>query len=136
MQLRTSYKVSLWVSLWISSVVLSFKQYFFLVPFASGFTLFGFIQALTVLGWIFLIVGPPIVLRGSGEFTQSRLVGLIFFGSFWTCTTVLIKIMELILYKQVWLDYMVEYPVFVVMEWIVPAYYLAVGLKSRKLNAV
>lgn len=130
----STLKVSILISVSLFLVTLSFKSFFYYVPFANGFNLLSSLQALTVLGWILLVAAPPLFFASSLPWSKSKLV--LFFTSvgLWTASTLLIKVYTFATLGKIWAEYLTVYPVMIYFEWIVPFFYIWLGVKMRRVS--
>lgn len=130
-----------WVSVINSAVilltVLSFPNYFFFIPgVPDGFTVFSFIQLFSSAGWFLLIVVPPIMFGFSHISQWGHVRSTLFFISvlLWTVSTLIIQIIALALYGEIWLEYMIVYPIFFFMSLGAPFIYVMMWLKGHTLR--
>jgi hypothetical protein len=135
---RTAALVSVAASLIVALAILSFRQYFFYVPFAKGFNTLSFLGFLTMIGWVSLVVVPPVLLSSPGEWTSAKSRWLIVAAVLYPIATTSVKLCTLALYGQIWANYLVLYPILFFMEWILPAAYvlfaIRFGVKGKKLK--
>ena len=113
-------------------IVISFRQYFFFVPnFDRPHSIIAFVQVLTALGWILLIIVPPFVLLKWSDLGKSGPFLLLISALIWPISTVLIKILNLSFYGNPYMGYMKDHPLFVLMEYLIPGFYLYIWRKKR-----
>ena len=113
-------------------VVLSFKQYFFYVPFLNGVTTYSAITAIALVGWIALITVPPFMLRNTDGWSGIKHYVFLGIVSLWTIGTLAVKIYTLINFGTIWANYLVVYPVLALPEWLVPIFYVVTAMKLKK----
>lgn len=123
---------SILTSIYIIFIVISFREYFFFIPnFSRPHSIIAYIQVLTAVGWIILIILPPLALlkwRDSGGLGSL----LILIGALtWPISTILIKILNFAFYGNPYLGYMRDRPLFVLMEYLIPGFYLYVWKVKR-----
>ncbi len=124
-KLFTHFDLSLIISMFVLSVVLTFPSYFFFVPFVGGLNALSVLQALTMAGWISLLVVPPFMLyRDDVIWDRSRFLLFSILVSLWTVSTALIKIYNYANFGAWYADYLWVYKVFILFEWIIPAIYI------------
>ena len=126
------FKVSIAASAVTALIILSFRQYFFYIPFQNGFDAISTFGFLALLGWISLVVVPPIVLSGAEKWTTRRHVIFLISVLMWTGSTLAIKIYTLSTVGQIWADYLVAYPALFFVEWLLPGYYVFLAVTLRK----
>ena len=118
-------------------VVLSFRDYFLFVPFKNGVDFLSVMGALSIVGWVLLILGPPFLLANrTVPWGNSRVWLLIATSTLWTFSTLLIKIYGLIAFGQFWGTYLIYYPILFLVEWVLPIFYVAMAFKLRKSEKI
>ena len=110
-------------------VILSFKDYFIFVPFKDGFSLLATLQFLTQIGILCLILCPPFFLLKESNFTVLWRTGFVICISLWTLSTLAIKLYTLINFGQIWYEYLVAYPIFLFLDWVLPGIYIWMLIK-------
>ena len=128
-----AHKVSaLQVSVLIASslllISLTFKSFFFYVPFANGFSVLGLFQSIALLGFVSLIAAPPLFFASSSNWGRAKFALFAASVSLWTLGTLLIKVYGLITAGKLWANYLLVYPVMIYFEWIAPVFYIFLGL--------
>jgi hypothetical protein len=131
-QTISTLKMSILISVSLFLVTLSFKNFFYYVPFSNGFSLLSTLQAFTVVGWILLIAAPPLFFAIPQPWNQAKFILYFTSVSLWTVATFLIKIVTLVSYGKIWAEYLTTYPVMFYFEWIVPAFYVWLGIQMYK----
>lgn len=124
--------VSLLTSIYTAFIILSFREFFFFMPnFSRPYPVIAFVQIVTAIGWIALIVLPPYVLTNwsrLGRFAQPLLLA----GALiWPISTLIIKGLYLTFYGNPFIGYLGEHPLFFLMEYGIPAMYLYI-LKEKR----
>jgi predicted secreted protein len=132
-----SIKLNLWfLSLSISAtclmVILSFKQYFFFSPFERGLSTYSIILFVSLIGWILLLIVPPILLRNQSKWSKLKHYSFLVSVSLWTLGTVAVKIYTLVAMGSIWAEYLMVYPILAIIEWVVPAFYVLLAFRLRK----
>lgn len=133
----TFFPVSLIISAVILLTVLSFPEYFFFIPgVPDGFTIFSFMQVFSTLGWVSLILTPPLMLGFSNLANWGKVRSSLFLVgvTLWTAATLIVQIITLALYGEVWLEYMIVYPIFFFMSVIAPAIYITIWVRGHTIN--
>ena len=126
------FKVSLAASVVTLFIILSFQRYFFYIPFQNGFDVLSTFGFTAILGWVSLVVAPPLLLWKSETWTKQKNVIFLISVLLWTASTVGIKIYTLSTVGQVFAEYLVLYPVLFFMEWLLPGYYFLLARTLRK----
>jgi hypothetical protein len=128
-----AFRVSLYASVVSVLIVLSFKDYFLFVPFSNGVDFLSVMGAFSLLGWVSLVVAPPLLLSNqAARWTSSKKWLLVAAASLWTFSTLLIKIYGLAVTGQLWANYLIVYPVLIFFEWVLPVYYVLLAFKLAK----
>jgi hypothetical protein len=126
------FKTSLALSVLTFLVVLSFPNYFLYVPFQDGMSLFSALGFFALLGWVSLVVLPPVFFAGAAKWRLGKTVGFIAAVSLYTLSTVGVKVASLVSIGTFYADYLIIYPILIFIEWILPAFYIYVVLKQNK----
>jgi hypothetical protein len=129
---KRDFRFSLLTSIYLLFIVLSFREYFFFLPnFSRPQTLIALTQIFTTIGWIALIVAPPILLRKSQVMGRSR--SLLFLASvlIWPLSTMAIKVLNYYYFDAPYIDYLGVHPLFILFEYVIPAVYVFMWRKSR-----
>ena len=126
------FSASVGLSIISATIILSFRQFFFYVPFGSGFSFRETFAFLAQIGWISLLFLPPLILRGAERWTNLRMWLLIASSSIYTLATVAIKGNNLALFGDPFALYLATYPALLFLEWGLPAFYLAVAIMLRR----
>ena len=132
----TIFFVSLILSIASASIVLSFRKFFFYVPFAGGFGFRETFAFIALLGWIALVVIPPLLLRRIERWSDLKTGLLIGAASLYTLATLAIKVNNTVLYGDPFVLYLVNYPALFFLEWLLPAFYISCALLLRKQAAI
>jgi hypothetical protein len=130
----STLKVSLLISISLFLITLSFKSFFYYVPFANGFNLLSSLQALTVLGWVLLVAAPPLFFSTAMPWSKSKLTLFFVSVSLWTVSTALIKVYTLATLGKIWAEYLTVYPVMIYFEWVAPAFYIWLGVQMYRMS--
>ena len=126
------FMLSFLTSVYILFIVLSFRDYFFFVPdFSRPYPEIAFVQVFTALGWIFLIVLPPLALAKWSSWSKAAPRLILLGALLWPLSTLTIKALNLAHYKNAFAGYLGEHPLFLVMEFGVPALYLYIWRVKR-----
>ena len=114
--------IGLFVSIFMAMLVLSFPRFFLFNPMAEGDPVRALELTVSSIGWLTLLFGPAIILMrySSGSFTLIRFLPVV--AALWPISLVANHI-TLFLQKGVWYTgYLVEYPIFVVSDIILPLF--------------
>jgi hypothetical protein len=123
------FGVSVATSIVTIFVVASFPKYFFYVPFANGVDALSFFSFTSMVGWIALVVAPPLFLWKPKVWGTPKAVFFILLTLFYTLSTLGVKAASLALYGKIWADYLVVYPVLALIEWGFPIFYILVSIR-------
>ena len=127
------YLLSFITSIYLFFTVISFRSYFFFTPnFSRPEKLIAFTQVITSIGWVALISVPPLLLRKSQWW--GKLSSLMFLASalIWPVSTLMIKLLNLIYFGTLYVGYLSAHPVFLLMEFAVPAFYIYLWVRIRR----
>ena len=128
-----AFRVSLYASVVSVLIILSFRDYFLFVPFRNGFDFLSVMGAISLLGWISLVVVPPLMLANkSARWNGARKWVFIAAVSLWTFATLLIKIYGLAVTGQLWAQYLIMYPALIFIEWVLPIFYISLAFSLAK----
>lgn len=123
---------SVLTSIYISFIVLSFREYFFFIPnFSRPYPVIAFVQVLTALGWISLIVLPPLALLNWSRWGRHGSTMLLIGALVWPLSTLTIKALYLSFYGNPFIGYMGDHPLFLLMEYAIPGLYLCIWKVKR-----
>jgi hypothetical protein len=129
-----SHKATLAGSFMVFLIILSLRDYFLFVPFKEGFNFLAFMGFLTILGWILILIVPPIVILSSkeGHWAAWKTYTLIVSSTFWTISTLIIKIYGLLAFGQLWTGYWIAHPIMLFLEFLLPAYYIWLAVRFQR----
>lgn len=128
---RNLLEASLLLSVVVFLTILSFPHFFFFLPnFSGGNALLASVQSLSQLGWIVFIFVPPFLVMQIRE--KKALNKRLFFISvlLWPISTLIIKLVLLVQTKNLFLDYLTSFPIFLFLEFLAPAVYLYLYFRS------
>ncbi len=124
--------ISTLTSIYILFIVLSFREFFFFTPnFSRPYPVIAFVQVLTTLGWISLIALPPLALLNWSRLGRYGSSILLFGALIWPFSTLTIKALYLTFYGNPFIGYMGDHPLFLLMEYGIPALYLYIWSQKR-----
>ena len=126
------FKVSIAASLVSALSIIGLKQYFIYIPFANGVDFLSILGFLALIGWIFLVLLPPIFLANTETWSITKNLFFLVSVSLWTLATLSVKIYTLFAMGRIWAEYLLTYPIFIFLEWLLPAFYIFVGLSLLK----
>lgn len=125
--------VSLMLSVVSATIVLSFRQFFLYVPFAGGVSFREIFAFVSQVGWISLLVVPPLLLRRVEGWSRLKTAVLIASASLYTFATLAIKANNVAMYGDPFAMYLLNYPALLFLEWLLPAFYIGSALLLRNL---
>lgn len=124
--------VSALTSIYTVFIVLSFREYFFFIPnFSRPYPIIAFVQVLTALGWISLIVLPPLALLNWSRLGRFGPALLLVGALIWPASTLMIKALYLSFYGNPFIGYIGDHPLFLLMEYGIPALYIYIWRQKR-----
>lgn len=126
----SNFGVSCIVSIFVFFTILSFQNYFFLIPFKNGFNVLSTLQFTLVVGWILLIFVPPIFFRDSGEWSIRKLYTFYFLVVVYLLSVTGIKIYTLTQFGAIYAEYLFATPILFLLEWILPAFYIYIARRQ------
>jgi hypothetical protein len=124
--------LSFFTSVYMLFIVLSFREFFFFVPdFSRPHPEIAFVQVFTALGWIFLIVLPPLALAKWSSWRKGAPRLILLGALLWPLSTLTIKALHFVHYGNAFVGYLGEHPLFLLMEYGIPALYLYIWKVKR-----
>jgi hypothetical protein len=101
----------------------TFLDFFFYNPFALGFTALAVAQAVSLAGWVLLIVAPPLLLtlRPTGVAASSLFLAA---ALAWPVAVIAIRIVLLFQQGDVSVMYLFNFPIFIFTDIIAPIIYV------------
>ena len=127
------YILSFITSIYLFFTVISFRSYFFFTPnFARPEKLIAFMQVVTTIGWVLLIFSPPFLLKNAqrwGKFSSATFLVSVLI---WPVSTVTIKLLNLIYFGSPYIGYLSAHPLFLLMEFAVPTFYMILWVRIRR----
>jgi hypothetical protein len=91
-------------------------------------------QALTGLGWILLFLLPPLSLAKWSEWRRSAPILLLVGALVWPLSTLSIKALNLTFFGNPFIGYLWDHPLFLLLEYGIPAFYLYIWKQKRSQN--
>ena len=132
---RNLLEVSFFISSVVFLTILSFPHFFFFIPnFSTGNVFLASIQSFSQIGWIIFLILPPLLLVSNKNSKRYSSKIFLFSVLLWPTSTLLIKLVLLIQTKNLYLEYMVSFPIFLFLELIAPAIYIYLHLRILKLK--
>lgn len=125
------FMLSLAASVIGALAILSFPRYFFYVPFSSGINTGSVLAFMTMIGWISLLLAPPLFVGLTVMWSKRRSYWLMASVLLYPVATVMVKISSLVLYGEIWAEYLVTYPILFFLEWLLPAAYVYLAIRLR-----
>lgn len=126
------FKISLGLSVISSLIILSFREYFFYLPFQGGFTLFSFLGFAALIGWVSLVLLPPIFFLSEKTWSSLKTVSFLTAVTLFTASTLGVKVYNFATSGAFFADYLVVYPALFFFEWLLPSFYIFVVLKTKQ----
>jgi hypothetical protein len=123
------FRVSLALSAISMLIILSFSQFFFYAPLAGGISPLTLLGLFALIGWVSLVVLPPVFLLLVKKWNLRAVVGLISAATLYTAATFGVKILSLATMGAIYAQYLILYPALFLVEWIIPAFYVYVALR-------
>jgi hypothetical protein len=125
----THLQLSILISISLFLITLTFKAYFYYVPFSSGIGFLAILQFLTLCGWVTLVAIPPLFLASEFKWTAIKYWAFLLSVSLWTIATLMIKLNTLVNIGTINYQYLTAFPILIYFEWIVPALYIYIATK-------
>lgn len=125
------FVVSSMLSLISITVILSFRDFFFFVPLAGGISFREVFAFISQIGWVLLIITPPLLLRKVEGWSSLKMWLLISASSLYTLATLGIKVNNVMNFGDPFAAYLTTYPSLFFLEWLLPAFYVACAVMLR-----
>jgi hypothetical protein len=127
------FAVSLAISVFGVAVILSFSNFFFQVPFQGRFAPFREVFAfVSQIGWVLLLLVPPIMLRKIRNWSASKSIILISSVIIYPASLLVLKIYFTITFGNAYAGYLLSFPALFLLEWVVPAFYVICAIMLRR----
>jgi len=127
------FAVSLAISVFGVAVILSFSNFFFQVPFQGRFAPFREVFAfVSQIGWVLLLLVPPIMLRKIRNWSASKSIILISSVIIYPASLLVLKIYFTITFGNAYAGYLLNFPALFLLEWVVPAFYVICAVMLRR----
>ena len=125
--------LSVSASIYLFFTVISFRNYFFFTPdFARPEKAIAIMQVSSAFGWVALIFIPPILLRNSQRWGKLSSFSFLASSLIWPVSTLTIKLLNLIYFGTPYVGYLGDHPLFLLMEFAVPAFYISLWVRIRR----
>ncbi len=111
------------ISVVLVLVCLTFFGFFFNDPLQAGLSALTVTQFSSQFAWVFLVIGPPLLLSLGRWDTLTKTVFLVT-ALFWPATLLLIRIVLTVQVGDPYLGYLVTYPIFIFTDILVPGLYV------------
>jgi hypothetical protein len=126
------------LSLVISGVlvfqILTFPTFFFLNPFSNSLSVFLTVaQIATMVGWILLLIAPPVLLALRETIGKNFTLYLSIVALVWPAALLLVRFAVLSLTGDPAINYLFNYPIFMFSDIVVPILYWRM---ARRQSAV
>mgnify|MGYP000455707615 CR=1 FL=1 len=123
-------RISALISLVMVLHVLTYKSFFFINPFSAVTPWLAFEQVLSMLGWISLILAPPLLLLYKEKLGRFNLFFLLSW-LIWPVAIVLIRVSLLASTGNAFVGYLSTYPIFIFSDIVVPVIYFMMWRRLR-----
>lgn len=121
------------ISIYLFFIVISFRDYFFFVPnFSRSEKPIVVMQLFTSLGWVLIIFVSPILAFNKKVLTGFKSILFLLCALTWPISTLCIKILNYLYFGNTYTGYLADHPIFILMEWLIPAFYCYLWKKMRK----
>jgi len=125
--------LSVVTSIYLFFTVISFRNYFFFAPnFARTEKPIAFMQVFTTIGWVALIFIPPLLLKSTQRWGKFPSIMFLASALLWPASTLTIKLLNLIYFGTPYVGYISAHPLFLLMEFAVPTFYIFIWLRIRR----
>lgn len=127
--------ISIVISLVFLLEVLTFKNFFFLFPGDAASVYISFQRTLFDIGWFSFIFLTPLTLILS---LNPRVRNGLFLVSWviWPISLLFIHLSSFVTEQNLYLDYLVQYPIFIFTDVLAPAFYGVVSYQNRTKKVV
>ena len=123
------FRVSLALSVISMLIILSFSEFFIYVPLSGGINLLTLLGLFAFIGWVALVVLPPIFFLLIKNWNLITVTGFITVVTLYTAATFGVKIYSLATMGAIYAQYLILYPALFLVEWIIPGFYIYVALR-------
>jgi hypothetical protein len=124
--------ISFLTSIYVLFIVLSFREYFFFIPtFTRPHPVIAYVQVLTAIGWVLLILLPPLALLKRSSWSRGASWLILISALVWPISTLIIKVLNFFFYGNPFVGYLGDHPLFLLMEYGIPALYLYIWKRKR-----
>jgi hypothetical protein len=115
-------------------IIFSFRDYFLYIPFQDGFSVFAFLGFTALVGWISLVVFPPVFFSDNKPWNSFKTILFFLAIGLYTASTLCVKIYSLATIGTFYANYLVLYPALFLIEWLVPGFYVFAFWRTRKIQ--
>jgi hypothetical protein len=129
-------KLSMIISVVLLLHTLALLPFFVFNPFAAGVDAVAVLQFASQVGWIFLVVIPPVALWGMRRHYRLSRSLLLFSALLWPVSLLLVRVVFAVTQQPVSFSYLYEFPMFVFSDVITPVIYVLVWRALSRKNAV
>lgn len=129
----STFVVSVFMSVIGATIVLSFQRFFLFVPFSGQVAWFRELFAfLSQVGWVLLLVVPPLLLRKVDAWSIAKTSALIASATLYPASLLVLKIYFLVSFGDTYAVYLVNFPALFFLEWLLPAFYVTCAVLLRR----
>jgi hypothetical protein len=122
--LNQDLRLSLVISVALALQILTFPTFFFLNPFSNSLSVFLTVaQIATVVGWIVILVVPPVLVALRKRLGKYFTVYLSIAALVWPAALLIVRFAVLSLTGDPAINYLFNYPIFIFSDIVVPVIY-------------
>jgi membrane-bound ClpP family serine protease len=112
-------------------IALSNPGFFMFNPFETGFSILGFAQLIAIASWLLLMCGPVFILLSKFQLVGAWWALFLVSVLAWPVSVFMIHVILFMQTSDSHLDYLMEDPVFIISDIVVPITYLVISLHLR-----
>ena len=122
--LNQDLRLSLVISVALALQILTFPTFFFLNPFSNSLSVFLTVaQIATVVGWIVILLVPPVLVALRKRLGKYFTVYLSIAALVWPAALLIVRFAVLSLTGDPAINYLFNYPIFIFSDIVVPVIY-------------
>lgn len=127
--MASTFGVVLFALYW--GVITTYSSFYLVNPFAQTNPLLMFSQSLLVLGWISISTVAPIVLFQFGSGSHRIIALLPYSAALWPISITISQIINVSITGQNYLSYLIDTPIFLATDLVIPIALLSLWLRLR-----
>lgn len=116
-------------------VVATYPSFFFFNPFENGDPIRSTVLSISTLGWIQILVGPAVIFTLYAVGFPKLLRALPYVATFWPASLILNHISLFIQEGRWFTGYLLDYPIFIATDILLPVLLVAVWFEMRPVIA-